>query len=134
MKLLLLTSVFLLASCAHHKDVRPNDSGVHNVSFQTEDKSSGYQNGNSQANHFCEQKKQTAFIVQEVYKYTGSMDEDTYKATKTASKVASGVGGAAFVFGGKKESDAGGLIGLGGGIANSVAGSGYTYTMSFKCK
>lgn len=107
MKILLIAFSLSLISCAHHRDVRPNDSGIHSVSFLTEDKTSGYQNGNSQANHFCEQRKKSAYIVKEGYKYTGTMDEETYKNTKTASKVASGVGSAAFVFGGKKESNAG---------------------------
>jgi hypothetical protein len=134
MKLLLFTLAIILSSCAHHRDVRPSAKGVHLVRFNTEDKSQGYSNAIAQARHFCEQEKGNAYVVKEGYKYVGDMDEKTYKNTKTASKIASGVGGAAFAFGGEKESNAGGILGLGGGIANSVAGQGYQYSMKFKCK
>lgn len=123
-----------LMSCAHHRDVRPNASGTHLVQFQTETKDNGYRNAKAQADHFCEQNKKIAYVKKEGYKYTGDMDEETYKTTKTASKIAQGVGGAGYVFGGKKEKTAGGIVGLGGAIASGVAGQGYTYKMTFICK
>lgn len=132
--LLFVSAAFLLASCAHHRDVRPSMKGMHKVKFQTEDQNSGYSNAKSQADHFCEKRGKTAYIGKEGYKYSGDMDESTYKKSKTASKVAQGVGGAAYVFGGKKESNAGGILGLGGSIADGVIGKGYTYTMYFQCK
>ena len=88
----------------------------------------------SQANHYCEQKKKEAAVVSEGTQYTGSMDESTYRTSKTAAKVAKGVGSAAWVFGGKNESTAGGIVGLGGGIADGAIGTGYTYEMKFKCQ
>ena len=51
-----------------------------------------------------------------------------------ASKIASGVGAAGMIFGGKNERNAGGAIGLGGVVAGGVAGNGYRYKMTFKCK
>ena len=54
------------------------------------------------------------------------MNEDTYNKSKTASKVASAVGGALWVFGGKNESTIGGITGLGGAVANQALGKGYT--------
>lgn len=133
-KIILGISILVLSGCAHHRDVRPSAKGIHLVQFQTEDKNSGYQNAKSQADHFCEQSKKLAYVKKEGYKYTGDMDEKTYKTTKTASKVAQGVGGAGYVFGGKKEKTAGGIVGLGGAIVSGVAGEGYTYKMYFICK
>jgi hypothetical protein len=134
MKLLLSLAILGLYSCAHHKDVRPDESGTHSVILKTDQESQGYAAAKSQADHFCEKRKKIAYIVSENSKYTGKMNEDTYNKSKTASKIAKGVGSAAFVFGGKKESDAGGVVGLGAGIADSAIGKGYTYTMKFKCK
>ncbi|MCB0411916.1 MAG: hypothetical protein KDD22_05280 [Bdellovibrionales bacterium] len=37
------------------------------------------------------------------------------------------------VFGGKRESDAGGIVGLGGIAGDSVLGKGYTVKMKFRC-
>lgn len=136
MKILLITAVMFIVSCAHHKDVRPNASGLHFIKIATEDKASGYRDASKQANHFCSEEKagKKAYIVKEQYEYVGDMKEENYKTVKTASKVAKGVGGAAWVFGGKKESDAGGIVGLGGGVADQVAGKGYAYAMQFQCK
>lgn len=71
--------------------------------------------------------------MEEKKAYTGKMKEEDYRTGKTVSKVAQAVGGAAFVFGGKNESTAGGIVGLGGGIADGALGKGYTFDMSFKC-
>ena len=132
--LLLFSTLALIFSCAHHRDVRPSSKGLHTVRLQTVDKTSGYKNAFSQATHFCKERyNKFASVSKESYKYTGQMSEDAYKQTKTAAKVAKGVGSAAWVFGGKQESNAGGIVGLGGQVADSVAGDGYTYTMIFKC-
>ena len=133
MRILLLISLFIV-SCAHHRDVRPSASGKHRVILQTENNTSGYNNAKGQADHFCETEGKRAYIVKEGHKYTGSLDEETYKRGKLASKVAKGVGSAGFVFGGKREKTAGGIVGLGGQVADSAIGTGYTYTMLFKCK
>ncbi len=135
-KIAALTLVLISISCAHHRDVRPTDEGVHKVVLLTEDKDAGYRDAMSQANHYCKEEEgnKRAVVVTEGSKYTGSMDESTYKTSKTAAKVAKGVGSAAWVFGGKNESTAGGIVGLGGGIADGAIGSGYTYEMKFKCR
>lgn len=132
--LVLAVSTFFIVGCAHHRDVRPSSNGSHKVVIQTEDKSNGYSNGKSQADHFCEGEKRRAYIVEEGYKYTGSMSEEDYKKGKMVSKIAKGVGSAGYVFGGKKEKNAGGILGIGGQVADSAMGSGYTYTMIFRCK
>jgi hypothetical protein len=133
-KFIFMIFLTFLFGCAHHRDVRPGSEGLHRVVVKAEQKDEGYRDAMSQANHFCEQQKKYAVIVDEKSSYTGSMNEDTYQKTKTASKIAQGVGGAAYVFGGRKESNAGGIVGLGGAIADGVAGQGYTFEMRFKCQ
>lgn len=135
MKTFFISITFLLiTSCAHHKDVRPNSNGIHLVKIQTENKSEGYSNAKRQAEHYCEQNGKRPFIVKEAYIYSGDIDEQTYKRGKMAAKIATGIGSAGYVFGGKKEKNAGGVVGIGGGIADRTLGNGYTYSMTFRCK
>ena len=124
----------LLSACAHHRDVRPADDGIHNVSFKTERKGDGSRNAMGQAEHFCKQQNKYAVMVDENSKYIGGMKEDSYNTAKTVSKAGEAIGGAAYVFGGKRESNAGGILGLGSGIADTAIGKGYAFTMKFKCK
>lgn len=126
--------LFFLISCAHHRDVRPNASGEHLVSFKTDRKNEGHQNAIRQANHFCEQEQKRAYIVKEESKYTGSIKESEYENRKTAAKIVKGVGSGAWVVGGKKESSLGGLAALGGQVADEAIGKGYLYRMTFQCK
>jgi hypothetical protein len=106
---LLFLSFLFLSACAHHRDVRPGADGVHRVVFLTEEKGAGGSEAMSQASHYCKEFQKHAVVVDEKSTYTGSMKEETYQNTKVASKVATGVGSAAYVFGGKNESNAGGL-------------------------
>lgn len=129
-----LISLLVLAACAHHRDVRPGPDGIHRVNVQAEDTEDGSRDALSQANHYCkEEHGNHAVILNEDNKYTGDMDESTYKSTKRAAKVAKTVGGGVYATGAKKESDLGGLIGLGGQAADEAAGKGYTVEMKFKC-
>lgn len=127
-------AVVALSSCAHHRDVRPGADGIHRVVVATEDSDEGAREAIDQANYFCEKRNLSAAFINEDKKYSGSMKEDDYKKLKTAGKVAAGLGSAAFIFGGKNESTAGGIVGLGGAVASSVAGKGYTVEMKFKCQ
>ncbi|HEX4924938.1 MAG TPA: hypothetical protein VFV50_12670 [Bdellovibrionales bacterium] len=132
---LLITGIAMLAgACAHHKDVRAGADGVHRVVVQTEDTEAGARNAIRQANHFCEERGLTAAFVEEDKKYTGDMDEKDYKTAKRVSKAAQAVGGAVWVFGGRAERNAGGLVGLGGAVADQAIGKGYTVEMKFKCQ
>lgn len=133
---LLLLSFLFLASCAHHRDVRPGADGLNRVVVATEDTDEGSRDAIKQANHFCKEERggKSAVFVNEEQKYTGSMDESTYKTAKTASKIAQAAGGAAYVFGGKNEQTAGGIVGIGGGIADQALGKGYSVDMKFKCE
>lgn len=129
----LLASLFFFG-CAHHRDVRPGVDGLHRVSVKTDDKENGSRDAISQAQHFCKERNLYAAFVDEKQSYTGDMDEQSYKKGKVAAKIAQGVGGAAWALGGKKESNVGGIVGLGGGIADSALGKGYTVDMSFRCQ
>lgn len=132
--LVITTATILTAACAHHRDVRPGADGLNKVVVSAEDADQGSHNALSQARHYCESKNKEAVIVDENSKYVGSMDESTYKNVKTGSKVASAVGGAGMVFGGKNEKNAGGLLAIGGVAGDAAAGNGYSYTMTFKCQ
>lgn len=135
MKKVGLLSLFLLAACAHHRDVRPGADGIHRVVIKTESKDEGARQAMSQAEHFCEEKYKKGYaVVGENSKFTGSMDEESYNKAKTISKVASASGGALMAFGGRKEKNVGGVMAVGGGIANSALGAGYTFEMRFKCQ
>ncbi|MEI8027344.1 MAG: hypothetical protein WCI18_13430 [Pseudomonadota bacterium] len=130
-----LPFILLLTHCAHYPDVRPSDTGNHSVSFMTESSEDGYRNAKSQADSYCDDvHKKRAYISKEENKYKGSMDEKTYKNAKTAAKVTGMVGTAGYLFGGKKQSEVGGIVGLGGGITDAALGSAYRYTMYFRCK
>lgn len=126
--------ILFLGACAHHRDVRPGADGIHSVVVTTDDKEQGSRDAISQANHYCGESKRQAAFVNEEQKYTGDMDEKTYKAGKRISKAAEMVGGTVWTMGGKRESNAGGVVGLGGATADSVLGKGYTVTMKFKCQ
>jgi hypothetical protein len=129
-----IISLLILGACAHHRDVRPGSDGVHRVVVRAEETEEGSRDALSQANHFCKEYNKMAVIVDEGAKYSGSMSESDYKTAKTAAKVAQAAGGAAYVFGGKNERNAGGIVGLGGGIADQAIGKGYTVEMKFKCQ
>ena len=133
-KALFAFAILLLSACAHHRDVRPGADGLHRVVVTTDDKEAGARNAISQANHYCEQSKKSAAFVEEDSKYTGSMDEGSYKTAKALSKAATAAGGSVYVMGAKKESNIGGIVGTGGAIANSALGNEYKVEMKFKCQ
>lgn len=139
MKIISLLSVFaalFLSSCAHHRDVRAGAEGVHRVVIQTDDTEEAARDAIQQAEHYCSERAggKSAVFIEEDKKYTGDMKEDDYKKAKTVAKVAKGVGAAGWIFGGDNERKAGGVVGLGGGIADGVIGKGYTVEMKFKCQ
>lgn len=123
----------IIASCAHHNDVRPGAEGIHRVVIQTDNQDEGERGAIKQANHYCKELGKSAAFVDEQKKYTGDMDEKKYKDAKKMSNAAKVAGGAAYVLGGKRESGIGGVVGLGGAVADAALGKGYTVEMKFKC-
>lgn len=132
-KTLLLLPFLFLAACAHHRDVRPGANGVNRVALKEDDADSSGSSAMAQANHYCESLGKRAVVLNEGSKYTGDMDEGTYKKTKTVARVASTMGGAVAVFGGKNERNVGRVALLGGLGADAAAGKGYSYQMKFRC-
>lgn len=132
--LMVLAAGFFMIGCAHHRDVRPGADGIHRVVIQTDDQEEGQRDAIRQANHYCAQTKKEAAFINEDNKYTGDMDEKTYKNAKRATTVAKTVGGAVWALGGKRESGLGGVVGLGGVAGDAALGKGYTVEMKFKCQ
>lgn len=124
----------LLIGCAHHRDVRPGADGIHRVVVRSDDNDEASRDAIDQANSYCDQQKKSAAFVNENKKYTGDMDEQSYKNAKRVSSVAKTVGGITHVLGGKNESAVGGVVGLGGIAADSALGKAYTVEMQFKCQ
>ncbi|MBX2986885.1 MAG: hypothetical protein KF802_03220 [Bdellovibrionaceae bacterium] len=133
-KFLFVLAVLSLSACAHHRDVRPGPNGLNRVLVKTDNTDEGSRDAIAQANHYCDQFGKHAVFMEEKQSYTGTMKESDYRKAKTAAKVAQGVGGAAWVFGGQKESNVGGIVGLGGGIADGALGNGYAVDMQFRCQ
>ncbi len=131
--LLSLGAVLFTAACAHHPDVRPGADGIHRVVITSEDSERGSREAIRQANSFCKERNLSAAFINENSQYTGDMDEKNYKMAKRASKAAKILGGTTYVLGGRNESNIGGVVGLGGAVADGVIGKGYNVEMKFRC-
>jgi len=120
-KLLLLGStLFLLSSCGHHRDVRPGTEEVHSVIIEARSVPQASKQALAQANHFCKHiGKHYAAVLKEDSKYVGDLAEEDYKI-------------------GKKVSDVAGILLPPGGhrgkyAADQVLGNGYEVNIQFKC-
>lgn len=132
--MLLAGASFFIGACAHHPDVRPGANGIHRVVIATDDNEEGSREAIRQANSFCEERHLSAAFIDENSQYKGDMEEGNYKMAKKASKAAKIIGGTTYALGGKTESNAGGIVGLGGVVADGVLGKGYNVEMKFKCQ
>lgn len=129
----LLLPVLILSACAHHKDVRPGADGVHRVVVRGAEASGVERKAIDEANHFCKQFGQIAYVVnEEKTQYTGSMDENTRKTIKKASTAAMVIGAGV---GHGRNTGAGQVLG-GAGTAGWIMTSGddYVADMKFKCQ
>lgn len=133
-KTVALMSLLVLGACAHHRDVRPSEDGVHRVVLMNQEREFSGSPALAQAEHYCEQLKKRPVVVSEANQYVGSMDEKSYNNAHKGAKVAEAVGTTAYIFGGKNESNLGGIVGLGGAAAQGAIGNGYRYEMKFKCQ
>jgi hypothetical protein len=132
---IVLALPFMLAACAHHRDVRAGAQNTHRVVVKSEGGEEGTRDAIEQANHFCDKRYRGrhATFLNEDNKYTGDLDEKTYKNGKRATKVAQVAGGGLWAFGGKGASTLGGIAALGGSAGDAALGKGYTVEMKFKC-
>lgn len=131
-KLLTLISLALI-SCGHHRDVRPGADGINSVSVIGEEKVEISREALRQAEHFCDQGKKHAAIKSEVIKFIGQGSEEEYKKIKGLTKAVQVAGSGAYVFGGEKEKNIGGIAGIGASAARAYSGNGYEVTMKFIC-
>lgn len=144
----LISLLFFVTACGHHRDVRPGAKGINRVVVKAEDQSSGARNALDQANHYCKEFNRRAVILDENSKYTGDMDEKTYKNMKKASKVAKTISGSTYGTGGANQrarrgpgvnmdepsTGLGDVTGLGGNMLNDMAGEGYSVHLRFRCE
>lgn len=133
MKYILIISSLFFVSCAHHRDVRPGADGIHRVVVMA-DGDEGQRDALGQAEDYCKQSNKHMAILEEKKQYTGKVDEETYNTGKAVSNVLKTIGGATHVFGGKNESNAGGVGVLAGAGTDAALGKGYTVEMKFKCQ
>lgn len=115
----------ICAACAHYPDVRPGAS-EHKVTVSHKTEGEAFQYAMRQARDYCDdaQNKKTPTVISEQKKYTGSMDEKTYKNTQTVKGVASALA----AFGSPKTQRQGQMI-------DSVdLGKPYQVTLVFNCK
>ncbi|MEN0058591.1 MAG: hypothetical protein AAGB31_07135 [Bdellovibrio sp.] len=128
-------SVLFLTACAHHPDVRPGTNGINRVVIASENTEEGSREAIRQARSYCkEQGNLSPAFIEENSQYKGDMEEKNYKMAKKASKAAKVLGGTTYVLGGQNESSAGGIVGLGGAVADDVLGKGYNVEMKFQCQ
>ena len=99
----------------------------------TDNTENGARQAIAQAKHFCKERKLSPAFLNEEKSYTGDMKEQDYKNANRATTVAKTVGGAVWVFGGRRESNLGGLVGLGGAAGDAALGNAYQVEMRFKC-
>jgi hypothetical protein len=132
--ILIFSAIGILVSCAHHNDVRPGADGTHRVVIPTDDKDEGARQAISQANHYCSTMNKNAAFIDEKSEYKGDIAEESYNTGKKVATAAKVLGGSTYVFGGKNESNIGGIVGLGGVAGDAVLGKGYKVEMKFKCQ
>ena len=84
-----LASLALLSACAHYPDVRPG-AKEHKVTVAHETEVDAFKDAMSQARDFCDDvhNKKSPQVISEDLKYTGSMDEKTYKDARLVKGVA----------------------------------------------
>jgi hypothetical protein len=136
--LLLIPICGFLAACAHtYKDVRPGVDGIHRVVVLGDGDGDGERDAIRQANNYCKydkERNQSAVFMNEDTKYQGSMDEDTNRTVRQASKAAGAVGVGMGVFGGRREQGAGHVAMGAGTVGTIMTHNTYKTEMKFQCK
>ena len=127
--------LFILASCASHRDVRPGED-VNHVVVRAQERRQAEQSAIKQAENYCQESNRHAvFVKEEKTQYTGTMDEGTrdtvHKASTAAMILGGGVGAAT-----QGSARAGGsVLGSAGVLGHAMTnGDDYVADMSFRCK
>lgn len=131
--LALLALSTLISQCAHYPDVVPGANGLHSVVTHQDDETNARRDAISQASDYCGKNDKKPAMVEEKTVYEGTMKEEDYKAYKMGATAAGALGGAAAVFGGRNESQAGTAVAVGGGVGHTMLGKPYSTKMKFKC-
>jgi len=76
--------LLVLASCAHHRDVRPGVDGINHVMVRETTREEAERSAIKQANHFCKDSNRMAAFMEEKTQYTGSMNESTRDTVRKA--------------------------------------------------
>ena len=134
--LTLLPFAVLIAACAHtYKDVRPGVDGIHHVVVFGNGDGDGEREAIAQANSYCKNEKHlSAVFMNENTKYQGTMDEETNRTVRDASKAAGAVGIGMGVFGGRREAGAGQIAMGAGSVGTIMTHNAYKTEMTFQCK
>jgi DNA-binding transcriptional regulator LsrR (DeoR family) len=95
LKITILLSIFLLVSCAHHRDVRPGSKGIHRVVVRKQNQEQAEQLAISEAQDYCSQYNKAPGFLEEKTEYKGTMNEstrDTVHKVSNAAMILGGVG------------------------------------------
>ena len=134
--LFLLTIVALVLNACSTASVRvmPGEDGVHTVVSKDIESDDAEEEAIDAANKYCKDRKQEAvFVKTEATKYKGSMNEDTRKNVRNASKVGMILGGAGTV--GDRTRGAGAVLGTAGTVGYGMTSDrDYVSEVKFKCK
>lgn len=134
--LILLSALFIVTGCAHHRDVRPGVDGVHQVIVRAQDKGSAERDAISQAEHFCQQSQKIPGIIEEKTIYTGTIDEATRETLRKASMAAKVLDHSHVNHDAETPASSGpGVLGKAGRVgAVMTSGDDYRTEMKFKCQ
>lgn len=66
------------SACSHHKDVRADFSGEHNVTVQTDNPNKGQSEAIRQAKRFCNLRKEEVIFTQSKNEYIGNDTSKEY--------------------------------------------------------
>ncbi len=136
MKLILIFVIALVFNACSTASVRvmPGEDGVNTVISKDIESEGAEEEAVDAAKKYCEEKKKEAvFIKTENTKYTGSMDEETRKTVRNASKVGMILGGAGTA--GDRTRGAGAVLGTAGTVGYGMTSDrDYVSELKFKCK
>jgi hypothetical protein len=132
--LLALLGLGLNACSTASVRVLPGEDGVNTVVSKDIESDDAEEEAVKAANKYCENENQKAvFIKTDKTQYTGSMDENTRKNVRNASKVGMMLGGVGVA--GDATRGAGAVLGTAGTVGYGMTSDrDYTSQLKFKCK
>lgn len=114
--------------------VMPGADGNHKVVSRDIERDDAEEEAIEAAEDYCKDRGQTAVFAKEETKYEGSMDEQTRKTVRTASKAGMILGGAG-ALGGSRTQGAGAVLGTAGMVGYGVTSDrDYKSEVQFRCQ